>query len=971
MGNLSDDLAKTFTAHGVNLQRFNAGERKRIMAVLKRLEKELVEKLKLIDPTAPLQLSYRQKRQIRLLKETRETIATAYRDMSKVSGKGLRGLAEIESDWAKHAVNGSVGFEMLTTSLTKEQLRAIASDTLIRGARSSEWWSRQSKTLQNAFADEVRTGMAAGESIQDMVRRIRGRATGRRHKYWDPITGKSHWYVEFKDGIMDTSTRNASALVRTSVQQVAAQARNEMYNANADIIKGIQQLSTLDSDTTVICVAYAGASWDLEHKPINGTTLEYGTGVPRHWNCLPGDTLVLARNAIASASKRWFDGDMVIIQTAGGRKLTATPNHPILTDCGWMPAASLNIGSNVICDIGSEWRPDGDRNSENIPSSIHNVTEAFFNSRKVVTVPMPVASKDFHGDGVGSEIAVVGADRKLSDGSNSTVFQHQAKQQFGFGCSSRAIRENSLRRLAFLLKGSYATARGLICRLGKAFSLFGRSACHSGELLFATTPGSDTVFGENSDDGSRCAVNNFCNASNANAITEQSKDGFSRNVISPMDSSRPSIDASFHESSMDTTTTDVKLAADIADGKAGLVELDEVVKIDVEFFHGYVYNLETKSHYYSANSIITHNCRSIEIPIMKTWRELGIDIDEMPIGTRASMDGQVAGNLTMKGFLEDKSKAFQDNLLGKGKAELWRKGKITLTQLVDQTGRPMSLKDLAAGVRPLAVKAVAVKPFKKVTALKPPLKPHPTDLEDWTGPDGNHARDVRDHDIMPGKPFSKDQLSLKEFEELYKSWGEELSDVQKKAFHRYSTEDYDLVNILLRKGERGVRSQLRGWDSALIDKEIARLKRVAKRITAALDSTASIPRGNLVVYRGARFESIFRQDPSEDFMKALVGSSFKDKGFSSASLFSRVTNGFSMHAVNNAGGTGTKVLFRIVVPKSVNGGLMGYRLSANSSEYEFLLPAGQKYEIVNVSWLGKDTSDGMLGGTVVIDVVIK
>ena len=45
-------------------------------------------------------------------------------------------------------------------------------------------------------------------------------------------------------------------------------------------------------------------------------------------------------------------------------------------------------------------------------------------------------------------------------------------------------------------------------------------------------------------------------------------------------------------------------------------------------------------------------------------------------------------------FLERKGKAFQDEVLGKGKAELWRDGKIKLTQLLDQQGNPLTLQEL-------------------------------------------------------------------------------------------------------------------------------------------------------------------------------------------------------------------------------------------------------------------------------------
>ena len=88
------------------------------------------------------------------------------------------------------------------------------------------------------------------------------------------------------------------------------------------------------------------------------------------------------------------------------------------------------------------------------------------------------------------------------------------------------------------------------------------------------------------------------------------------------------------------------------------------------------------------------SCRSMILPITKSYRELGFDIDEIPKGTRASMDGQVPESTTFNKWLDGKSKADIEKVLGKGKAQLYLDGKITLSDLVTQKGRPLTLKEL-------------------------------------------------------------------------------------------------------------------------------------------------------------------------------------------------------------------------------------------------------------------------------------
>jgi hypothetical protein len=90
------------------------------------------------------------------------------------------------------------------------------------------------------------------------------------------------------------------------------------------------------------------------------------------------------------------------------------------------------------------------------------------------------------------------------------------------------------------------------------------------------------------------------------------------------------------------------------------------------------------------------NCRSTLVPITKTWKELGAkgDVPEFKPSQRASMDGPVAGDTTMAEFIDRKPASYLDDLLGPGRAQLYRDGKITLQQLLDQSGRPLTLKEL-------------------------------------------------------------------------------------------------------------------------------------------------------------------------------------------------------------------------------------------------------------------------------------
>lgn len=133
-------------------------------------------------------------------------------------------------------------------------------------------------------------------------------------------------------------------------------------------------------------------------------------------------------------------------------------------------------------------------------------------------------------------------------------------------------------------------------------------------------------------------------------------------------------------------------------GKVYVAVLDNRTSIQCIAYDGSTYDMDNKpigKKSLPYRELPAHfNCRSIYMPILKSFKEIGSDYPEMPKSTRSSMDGQVPEETTFKDFLDRKGVAFQDEVLGKGKAKLWRDGKITLQQLLDQSGNPIPLKEL-------------------------------------------------------------------------------------------------------------------------------------------------------------------------------------------------------------------------------------------------------------------------------------
>lgn len=88
------------------------------------------------------------------------------------------------------------------------------------------------------------------------------------------------------------------------------------------------------------------------------------------------------------------------------------------------------------------------------------------------------------------------------------------------------------------------------------------------------------------------------------------------------------------------------------------------------------------------------NCRSVSTLVTKSWRELGIDADEIPADTRASMDGQVPADTTYAEWFSRLSAERQDEIVGPERGRLYRAGKVTFQQFTDDRGRWLTLADL-------------------------------------------------------------------------------------------------------------------------------------------------------------------------------------------------------------------------------------------------------------------------------------
>lgn len=477
-------------------------------------------------------------------------------------------------------------------------------------------------------------------------------------------------------GVMRVLTVARSTIVATYREGLLAG-----YQAMADPPTGWWWKSRLSPTTCAVCYARHGSVHRLDEPFVS------------HPSCFPAGTLVSAPPVLAS-SERWYDGQLVEIETTHGHFVAVTPNHPILTPQGWVAAGLLDEGDDIISSADPEIVVATiDPYHDHVPALIEDVAHAFGGTSPMLTRGVPLTTEDFHGDGGGSKVCVIRSDRLLFDRLDPTFDQPLAKEVFG----RRAIAPPSLTcdcgATLALEWHRTATVRSL-GSLGVLPMLFRSAALHHKSVRFTGgawgdigryQPGADTRARYAIGGGQRVLGFPGPIAGDDRSVGEplscpRGCAAFYRGK-SPL-SGAVAEDPTLLEDVGERLLADVPASRDTLDTLAANIRRDRVRKIGRRQFHGHVYNLQTTAGWYSANGIIAHNCRCIPVPL----------------GRGAARPK--TGEAHFARLPAEQQRA----ILGPGKADLFANGSLRLDDLVAKTAHPLygpglrerSLRELGA-----------------------------------------------------------------------------------------------------------------------------------------------------------------------------------------------------------------------------------------------------------------------------------
>ena len=291
--------------NAIDLNRYSNSVARRVINAYNDIIIDAVNQLRTIDElSAPVKAA----RLRAILAQLKDSLGTWAGDATEITTIELQGIAQLQSEFvadqlrralpvgardAVRTVEISPQFaqSVVTTDPTQINVVALSDDlfaavqgapqtfsltaaqgtmiTLPNGEVVSKAFRGIAVDQSERFSQVVRQGLLTGEPTPAIAKRLIGNLEfGERAKTVKQLAAAGGQATAVADNQIVT-------LVRTSINQVANAASQQVYEANQDITKKYRYVATLDTRTSSIC------------RALDGREFEYGKGPtpPQHFNC--------------------------------------------------------------------------------------------------------------------------------------------------------------------------------------------------------------------------------------------------------------------------------------------------------------------------------------------------------------------------------------------------------------------------------------------------------------------------------------------------------------------------------------------------------------------------------------------------------------------------------------------------------------------------------------------------------------
>jgi len=337
--------------NAIDLNRYSNSVARRVINAYNDIIIDSVNQLRTIDDlAAPVKAA----RLRGILAQLKESLATWAGNATELTATELQGLAELQSEFVTEQLSRALpagsrsivntveispqfAQSVVTTDPTQLNVVALSDDlfaavqgapqtfsltaaqgatiTLPNGEVISKAFRGIAVDQAEQFSQVVRQGLLTGETTPAIAKRLIGNLQfGEEAKTVRQLVAAGGQATAVADN-------QVMALVRTSINQVANTASQQVYEANQDITQKYRYVATLDSRTSSICAA------------LDGQEFPYGRGPmpPQHFNCRSTTVPVIDYEALdlipPAEGKRAASGGMVPSNTNYGQWLKDQPRN--------------------------------------------------------------------------------------------------------------------------------------------------------------------------------------------------------------------------------------------------------------------------------------------------------------------------------------------------------------------------------------------------------------------------------------------------------------------------------------------------------------------------------------------------------------------------------------------------------------------------------------------------------------------
>lgn len=470
-------------------------------------------------------------------------------------GQVITKMTQILEDDAKNgAIEGAKALQLLAEKdVASEILKTISNGEIYVSEALRERIALRAEQLANGYVDytkqiiedtlagsESLTANEIQERLEEVMPRTRAELIARNETLYAIRSGR----LEQDEELAEKYGLHVKLVWRTSGDDRVCPVCAAMEGQEVDLGKAFTNSVTTQDGEVV--------TW--EHSTWND-----GGRIPdAHVNCVLGDTKILAAG-VKAATKMDYSGDVVKLKTLGGKSLSVTPNHILLTNRGWVAAKNIKKGDQVITHSDRVKVAFGD---DTVDGDIPTIADEFMAISKtsgVTAVEMPVTTEDFKGDALTDEkVQVILPNGLLRNVGDRALGEFKGELPFVGG----KIAQDALSGLGSidqLLVGVLLTTNSVVGSSAQSLALLGSSSGHADVHSLTSATAYNTRINE--------------------ALT-------------------------------DSSTANIEALSKSFLTDAGLIEFDDVVDVKIKSVHNTpVYDLETTSTLYTANGIISSNCR--------------------------------------------------------------------------------------------------------------------------------------------------------------------------------------------------------------------------------------------------------------------------------------------------------------------------------------------------------------------------